>query len=95
MCNSPAGAGRAPRISAALTTYRLNLYTARPMSKAGGTGLALVGVGTTLTSTVLAGLLLGYGLDVWLGTLPVFMFILGCLGFVGGILKVYKLLTRP
>lgn len=65
------------------------------MSKAGGTGLALIGVGTTLTSTVLAGLLLGYGLDVWLGTLPVFMFILGCLGFAGGILKVYKLLTRP
>lgn len=65
------------------------------MSKAGGTGLALVGVGTTLSSTVLAGLLLGYGLDAWLGTLPLFMFILGCLGLAGGILKVYKLLTRP
>lgn len=44
---------------------------------------------------VLAGLMLGYGLDVWLDTLPLFMFILGCLGFVGGLLKVYKLLSRP
>ncbi|MDO9371812.1 MAG: AtpZ/AtpI family protein [Gammaproteobacteria bacterium] len=65
------------------------------MSKAKGTGLALMGAGTMLTSTVLVGLLFGYGLDVWLGTLPLFMFILGCLGFVGGILRVYRLLTRP
>lgn len=78
-----------------MTPHRLNLYTSRPMSKAKGTGLALIGVGTLLTSSVLVGLLLGYGLDVWLGTLPLFMFILGCLGFVGGILKVYRQLTKP
>lgn len=58
-----------------------------------GTGLALVGVGTLLTSMVLAGFLLGYGLDNWLDTPPFFMFILGCLGFVGGIIRVYKLLS--
>lgn len=65
------------------------------MNKARGTGLVLIGAGTLLTSMMLAGLLLGYGLDKWLNTLPFFMFILGCLGFVGGILKVYKLLSGP
>lgn len=79
----------------ALTRCRPSLYNARAVNKAKGTGLALIGVGTLLTSMVLAGLLLGYGLDKWLNTLPFFMFILGCLGFVGGILKVYKLLSGP
>lgn len=65
------------------------------MNKARGPGLALIGAGTLLTSMTLAGLLLGYGLDKWLNTLPLFMFILGCLGFVGGILRVYKLLSGP
>ncbi|MEO6697599.1 MAG: AtpZ/AtpI family protein [Gammaproteobacteria bacterium] len=65
------------------------------MSKARGTGLALIGVGSILSSMVLAGLILGYVLDKWLNTLPLFMFILGCLGFVGGLLKAYKLLSRP
>jgi len=44
---------------------------------------------------VLAGFLLGYVLDVWLDTRPVFMVLLCGLGFIGGILKVYKLLTHP
>lgn len=78
-----------------MTAPPRNLYNARAVNKARGTGLALIGVGSLLTSMVLAGLILGYGLDVWLGTLPLFMFILGCLGFVGGLLKLYKLLSRP
>jgi len=44
---------------------------------------------------VLAGFLLGYFLDGWLGTSPVFMLVLGCLGFIGGILNLYKLLSKP
>ncbi len=79
----------------ALTRRRPNLYNARAVNKAKGSGLALIGVGTILTSMMLAGLLLGYGLDKWLNTLPLFMFSLGCLGFVGGLLKVYKLLSVP
>lgn len=58
-------------------------------------GLLLISVGTMLSSMVIAGFLLGYWLDNWLGTSPILMLILGALGFVGGILKVYKLLTDP
>ncbi len=56
--------------------------------------LLLVGVGTMLTSIVVSGFLLGYGVDYWLETTPMFMLLFGALGFVGGGLKVYKLLSR-
>ena len=78
-----------------LTRYGSGLYNARAVSQIKGAGLALIGAGTILTSMVLAGLLLGYGLDNWLDTLPFFMLVLGCLGFVGGILKLHKLLSEP
>lgn len=65
------------------------------MSASKGPGLLLVSVGTMLTSMVVAGFLLGYGLDVWLETQPVFMLLLGALGFIGGIMKVYRLLSDP
>ena len=65
------------------------------MSASKGPGLLLVSVGTMLTSMVVAGFLLGYGLDIWLETQPVFMLLLGALGFIGGIMKVYRLLSDP
>lgn len=57
--------------------------------------LLLVGVGSMLTSIVVSGFLLGYAVDAWIDTKPVFMLLLGGLGFVGGFLKVYKLLIHP
>jgi ATP synthase protein I len=60
-----------------------------------GPGLLLISVGTMLTSMIAAGFLLGYLTDVWLDTLPLFMLGFGVLGFIGGILKVYKLLSDP
>ncbi|MEW6353434.1 MAG: AtpZ/AtpI family protein [Pseudomonadota bacterium] len=60
-----------------------------------GSSLVLIGAGTMLTSMVITGALLGYGLDAWLDTRPLFMFILGCLGFVGGMIKIYRLLSGP
>lgn len=63
--------------------------------KGKGPGLLLISVGTVLSSMVIAGFLLGYGLDVWLDTKPILMLILGALGFIGGILKVYRLLNDP
>ena len=55
--------------------------------------IALVGVGTVFASMILSGLLLGYLLDGWLDTRPIFMLIFAILGFVGGVLKVHKLLA--
>jgi len=57
--------------------------------------LLLVGVGSMLTSIVVTGFLLGYAVDTWLDTKPIFMLLLGLLGLVGGFIKVYKLLINP
>jgi ATP synthase protein I len=65
------------------------------MKKAKGPGLLLISVGSLLTSMIVAGFLLGYGVDVLLNTQPVFLLSFGLLGFVGGILKVYKILIDP
>ncbi len=65
------------------------------MNKAKGPGLLLISVGSLLTSMVVAGFLLGYGVDVLLDTQPVFLLSFGLLGFIGGILKAYKILTDP
>jgi len=64
------------------------------MEKPQTKGLLLIGVGTMLTSMVVAGFLLGYAVDTWADSRPVFMLLLGGLGLVGGFLKVYKLLMR-
>lgn len=57
--------------------------------------LLLVGVGSMLASMVVSGFLLGYAVDVWLETKPVFMLLLGVLGFIGGSIRVNKLLINP
>lgn len=54
----------------------------------------MLGVGTMLTSMLASGFLLGYFVDVWLDSRPIFMLLFGGLGFVGGLLKVYKILSR-
>lgn len=65
------------------------------MKKAKGPGLLLISVGSLLTSMVVAGFLLGYGVDVLFDTPPVFLLSFGLLGFIGGILKAYKILSDP
>lgn len=65
------------------------------MAKPKGPGLLLVGVGSMLASTVVAGFLLGYLTDYWLDTQPIFMLAFGLLGFIGGGLRAYKLLSNP
>jgi F0F1-type ATP synthase assembly protein I len=60
-----------------------------------GPGLLLISVGTMLSSMVISGFLLGYWLDAWLETAPIFMLVLGALGIIGGFLKVYRLLNDP
>ena len=65
----------------------------RPDSKK-GSRLILLGVGTWFSAMVLSGLFLGYWVDVWLDSRPVFMLLFALLGFVGGTLRVHKLLVR-
>ena len=64
------------------------------MQKQSGAGWLLVGVGTNLTAMVVTGFVLGYFVDSWLGSKPIFMVILGCLGFVGGVIKAHEMLSR-
>ncbi len=65
------------------------------MSEPKKPGLLLIGVGQVLTSMIVSGFLLGYLLDLYFETRPIFLLILGGLGFIGGFLKVYRLLTDP
>ncbi len=65
------------------------------MSEPKKPGLLLIGVGQILTSMIISGFLLGYLLDLYFETRPIFLLILGGLGFIGGFLKVYRLLTDP
>lgn len=65
------------------------------MAKPAKPGLLLLSVGTILTSMTVAGFLLGYLVDLWLDTAPVFLLLLGFLGLLGGFMRAYKLLTHP
>ncbi len=56
--------------------------------------LLLISAGSMLTSMCVAGFLLGYIVDGWLETEPLLMLVFGCLGVIGGFLKVYNLLSR-
>ncbi|WP_407275785.1 AtpZ/AtpI family protein [Halothiobacillus sp. DCM-1] len=55
-------------------------------------GLMNVGAGNVFASTVIAGLLLGYGVDYWLGTAPLAMLGGGLLGFIGGMRNAHRLM---
>jgi len=46
--------------------------------------------GTDLVAGVVVGTFLGYWLDRWLGTLPLFMIIMFFLGFAAGFLNIYR-----
>jgi ATP synthase protein I len=55
-------------------------------------GLLHIGAGNRMAASVIAGLLIGYGVDRWLGTLPIFMLAVGALGFVGGLMNARRAL---
>ncbi len=54
--------------------------------------LLMVSAGNVFASMVISGLLLGYLLDGWLETRPIFMLSLGALGLIGGFQRVHKML---
>ncbi len=61
-------------------------------SKTPRPSLLHIGAGNVFASMVISGLILGYFVDQWLGTLPIFMLLFGVLGFVGGMKKIHALL---
>ncbi len=54
----------------------------------------MLGVGSMLTAMIASGFILGYLIDSWLGTMPLFLLSFGVLGFIGGMLKVHKLMNK-
>ncbi|WP_410474451.1 AtpZ/AtpI family protein [Guyparkeria sp. TX1] len=55
-------------------------------------GLLQVGAGNMFASSIIAGFFLGFLLDSWLETAPIFMLILGAFGFVAGMRNAKKTL---
>lgn len=54
----------------------------------------LMGAGSMFTSMVIAGFLVGYAFDWLFDTTPLFLLACGVLGFIGGTMKVHKLLNK-
>jgi ATP synthase protein I len=61
------------------------------MNKKPSLDLLMASAGNLLASMVLSGLILGYLLDSWLGTTPIFMLGFGALGLFGGFQRVHRL----
>jgi len=57
----------------------------------GGAG---VQVGIELVAGVIGGALIGYALDRWLGTWPIFFLVLFFLGAAAGMLNAYRYISR-
>ncbi len=62
------------------------------MNKPSPMGLPLVGAGNMFVSMIASGFILGFLVDGWLDTRPVFMLIMGGLGLIGGLLQAHRLL---
>jgi ATP synthase protein I len=54
----------------------------------------LLSAGSVFTSMIVAGFLVGYAFDALFDTTPLFLLSCGVLGFVGGMMKVHKLLGK-
>lgn len=56
-------------------------------------GMGNIRYGIELVSAVAVGALIGYGIDIWLGTAPFGMIIFFFMGFAAGFLNIYKAQT--
>lgn len=52
-----------------------------------------VGAGNMFASMILSGFIIGYFVDQWLDKTPIFMIVLGVLGFVGGMIRVHEMVS--
>ncbi len=56
--------------------------------------ILMISAGSMFTSMVIAGFLVGYGLDLLFDTTPFLMLACGVLGFIGGGQKVYYVMMK-
>ena len=63
----------------------------QPQALNWGSGLQ---IGIELLAGIIGGLLLGYGLDRWLGTRPLFMIVFFFLGAAAGMMNAWRSLRR-
>lgn len=54
----------------------------------------LMGAGSIFTSMIVAGFIVGYVMDELFDTKPIFLLSCGLLGFIGGMQKISKLLSK-
>ena|SRR5688572_12406967 len=51
-------------------------------------------IGVEFVSGTVVGLLIGWGIDAWLGTTPWFLLLFVLLGFAAGVLNVYRVINN-
>ena len=84
------------RLSKARSRQGLDTGQASSSDATDGSSLGLVlRVGVELVSAVIVGLAIGWGLDAWLGTRPLFLILFVFLGGVAGIVDVWRLVAAP
>ena len=55
---------------------------------------AVSGLGFVLFASIGSGYFLGWLLDRWLGTTPIFALVAACLGLAGGLIEILQILKR-
>ncbi len=93
---------RLDKLSGAIKTGTADIAadraSARPSESSQATGSAM-GMGFRVASELMAGVIVGGGMgwaiDRWLGTQPVFLIIMLLFGMVAGFWNVYRLAVRP
>ena len=100
MSDDPGGSGDesfAQRLASARTRRGLDAPAGAPPSDKGG-GNSAMGVGlrmgAELVSALAVGLVIGWALDYWLHTRPIFLAIFVLLGGVAGTLNVFRTVGR-
>jgi len=77
--------------------------SSKPEQQAGGLGDGSVGnamslgfrVLTEFVAAVVVGALIGWQIDTWTGTAPIFLLLFLTLGTVAGFMSVYRIATKP
>jgi len=98
MSETPGGGERSlkERLDAARKRQGLGVPSpsSRPVDRTEGSALSLgLRVGMELVAAMLVGVAIGWGLDRWLGTRPVFLGVFVLIGGAAGVLNVWRIVA--